>query len=429
MAPTTAKGPSKRPQDQPNSSDTPPFKDQSSTSLEGPFRAPQYLPMLPDASRRATGEPQAAQSQAFWSKFRFDINNDNPEDRRSVGNLENKNTVLLGNKAPPSSTRPNAPNLEPLSKYQSLATLEGPSRGPQYLPKLPDTPRTSEELRRAQEALGTQLRPRVRHYFTCADITLHLDLVYQRRYAGIDTRRNELIATIERNGYDGPAVGPPNTPIMLPGDYLVPDSSGVVHCLRWLTAKDPTLWANLKKDVFYFSAKDFPSVDPIHPSLTRLQYSRLRGSSCLLPTQGWVSVLSDFSSEWWAEWIEKVAISVSDIPGDPFRLHPQDSDFMVRQTSLRRVYLVIPRDVSCPHGLHHRWRGMELNEDGFCLYERFVGMHIALQNSRVHGGQECNCYLGPNPTFGVAEHLQTMFDNRGGRQVKVILVIQDLFRC
>ncbi|RYP57344.1 hypothetical protein DL770_010688 [Monosporascus sp. CRB-9-2] len=339
MSPATAKGPSKRRQDEPKSSDTPPSKDQSSTTLQGPSRGPQYLPMLPDNSPRASGESQAAQSLEFWSRFSFNSvsrlitrqpntralttlqTNDNPEDKERVDNPKNSETVVLGNKTPPPSTRPNAPDLEPRSEDQSSTPLEGPSRGPQYLPKLPDTPRTSEELRRGQEVPGTQLRPRVRHYFTCPDITLHYNLVYRRRYAAIDIRRNELIDTIERSGYDGPAIGPPNTPIMLPGDYLVPDAGGVVHCLRWLTARDPEFWANLQQDVFYFSATDFPSVDPVHPSLTRLQYSRLRRSSCLLPTEGWVSVLSDFGSEWWAKRIEKIAISVSDIPGDPFRLH------------------------------------------------------------------------------------------------------------
>ncbi|RYP55665.1 hypothetical protein DL769_010077 [Monosporascus sp. CRB-8-3] len=384
------------------------------------------------------GESRAAQSRAFWSKFRFNIVsrllthqlntstlttlqiNDNPEDKKRV---------VLGKKAPPSCNRPNAPDLESQSEDQYSTPLEGPSTGPQYLPKLPDTPGTSEELRRVQKVSGARLRPRIRHYLTCADITLHLNLVYRRRYAAIDIRCNELINTMKRNGFYNPAIGPPNTVIRLRGDYLVPDSGGVVHPLHWLPASEPKFWANLQQDVFCFSATDFPSVDPVHPSLTRLQYSRLRRSSCLLPTPGWVSVLSGFGSERWVKQIEKIAISVSDIPGDPFRLHPYDSDFMVRQTSLRCVYLVIPRDVYCPHGPHHRWRGMELNEDGFCLYERFVRMHVALQNSKAHGGQECKCYLGPNPTSGLAEYLQTMFDKRGGRQVKVILVIQDLFRC
>ncbi|RYP29263.1 hypothetical protein DL767_006791 [Monosporascus sp. MG133] len=411
MSPATAKGPSKRRQNEPKSSNTAPSKEQSSTTLEGPSTGPQYVPMFPDNPPTASGEPQAAQSREFWSKFNFNSTNSNPENKKRVDNPGDKNTVVLGKKEPPSSTQPRAPDIEPRPEDQSSTPLEGPSTGPQYLPKLPDTPRTSEELRRAQEVPGTQLRPRVRHYFTCADITLHYNLVYRRRYAAIDIRRNELIDTIERSGYDGPAIGLPNTPIILPGDYLVPDAGGVVHCLRWLTARDPEFWANLQQDVFYFSATDFPSVDPVHPSLTRLQYSRLRRSSCLLPTQGWVSVLGDFGSEWWAKRIEKIAISVSDIPEDP------------------RVYLVIPRDVSCPHGLHHRWRGMELNEDGFCLYERFVGMHLALQYSKAHGGQECKCHLGPDPTFGVAEQLQTRFDSRGGRQVEVTLVIQDLFRC
>ncbi|RYP26028.1 hypothetical protein DL768_011838 [Monosporascus sp. mg162] len=392
MSPATAKGSPKRRQDEPKSPDTPPSKDQSLTTLEGPSRGPQYLPMLPDKPPRASGEPKAAQSREFWSKFSFNGTNDNPEDKKGVDNPGDEKIVVLGKKAPPLSTQPKASDLGPPSKDQSSTLLEGPSTGPPYLPKLPDTPRTSEELRKAQEVPGTQLRPRVRHYFTCADITLHYNLVYRRRYAAIDIRHNELIDTIERSGYHGPTIGPPNMPIMLHGDYLVPDSGGVVHCLRWLTARDPVFWANLQQDVFYFSATDFPSVDPVHPSLTRLQNSRLRDSNRLLPTQGWVSVLSDLASEWF-------------------------------------VYLVIPRDVSCPHGLHHRWRGMELNEDGFCLYERFVEMHMALQYSKEHGGQECNCYLGPDPTFGVAEQLQTRFDNRGGRQVKVIPVIQDLFRC
>ncbi|RYP10464.1 hypothetical protein DL764_000647 [Monosporascus ibericus] len=407
MSPATAKGSPKRRQDEPKSSSTPPSKDRSSTSLEGSSKGSQYFPMLPDSPPRASGEAQAAQSRDFWSKFSFNSTSDNPRDKKGADDPKNKTTVILGKKASPSSTRSNAPDLESRSEGQFSTPLAGPSMGPQYLPKLPDTPRTSEELHRAQEVPGTQLRPRVRHYFTCADITLYLNLVYRRRYAAMDIRRYELIDTIERSGYDGTAIGPPNTPIILHGDYLVPDAGGVVHCLRWLTARDPEFWANLQQDVFYFSTTDFPSVDPVNPSLTRLQYSRLRRSSYLLPTEGWVSVLSDFASEWWAKQIEKIAIS----------------------TSLRRVYLVIPRDVSCPHGLHHRWRGMELNEDGFCLYERFVGMHVALQYSKAYGGQQCRCYLGPDPTFGVAEQLQTTFNNGGDRQVKVIVVIQDLFRC
>ncbi|RYO77236.1 hypothetical protein DL766_010192 [Monosporascus sp. MC13-8B] len=352
----------------PNAPDFEPrSEDQSSTPLVKPLRGPQYLPRLPNAP---SGTDEL-------------------------------------------NLRPDAPEFKPRPKHHFRATMEGPSRGPQYLPKLPDTPRTSEELRRAQEDPGTKLRPRVRHYFTCANITLHLNLVYRRRYAAIDFRRNELISTIERDGYDSPAVGPPNTKIKLRGDYLVPESGGVVHFLHWLTARDPKVWVNLKRDVFYFSATDFPSVDPVHPSLTRRHFSRLRRSSCLLPTPGPLPVLSayGYGSEWWAKRIEKIAISVSDIPGDP------------------RLYLVIPRDVSCPHGPHHRWRGMELNKDGFCLYGRFVGSHVALQYSEAHGGQECKCYLGPNPTFGVAEQLQTMFESRSGRRVEVIPVIQDLFWC
>lgn len=282
-------------------------------------------------------------------------------------------------------------------------------------------------------------RPRLRHYFTRATVLGWAILMSSRRYIPYDIQRGVFVdSTATQYVPVDPRGGEPDSRISFPRDFMVPRLDRCAFPPQWEYSIRLSIWVNFEHDVFYLSSAEFPCPHPWGDFLNRAQENIVRAGS-VLGLRHRVAMLSE-GVKWWERalwgtnlrWLwkaHKVALHAptTGAPPHKFDLHRVDRDLIMRLRELRTLYLVVPRDPDCYHGVHRNWNNIRLNEDGFCTYNDFVAQHVALQNSSSSGGRTCNCYLDVDPTNGMAEWFEYQFQPRA-RPPRVVVVIEDLFR-